>query len=302
MRVLRLAALQLLVIVCFIQRTPAAPRYSAWSAPENLGPLVNSEFDDSGAALSKDGLALYFTSTRPGGFGGEDLWVTQRASTDDSFGLPVNLGALINTEAADRNPSLSRDGHWLFFASARSGGFGNLDLWAAYREHTHDNFGWLPPINFGPGVNSASSETGPSYLEGNQSRAPMLFFARAPGGQATTDIWVSEQAADGAWQIAVPVPELSTPFVDAGVEVRHDGLEIFVHSTRPGSLGLDLWVATRDSTDHPFSAPINLGLPRNSEATDRDAGLSARRTELILSSDRSGGFGMLDLYLSTRSK
>jgi len=63
-----------------------------------------------------------------------------------------------------------------------------------------------------------------------------------------------------------------------------------------------VWVATRDSTDDPFSEPINLGVPLNSEATDRDAGLSARRTEMILSSDRPGGSGMLDLYLSARTK
>jgi hypothetical protein len=151
-------------------------------------------------------------------------------------------------------------------------------------------------------VNGASSDTGPSYLAGDETRAPRLYFARAPGGQTTTDIWVSEQAADNSWQIAVPVLELNTTFADAGAEIRHDGLEILIHSTRPGSLGLDLWAATRDSTDDPFSEPINLGVPVNSEATDRDAGLSAKRTEMILSSDRPGGFGMQDLYFSRRSQ
>ena len=123
MRMFRLAVLSLLGIVCFIHRASAAPPFSAWSAPENLGPIVNSAFDDSGGALSKKGLSLYFTSTRPGGFGGEDLWVSQRRSTDESFGPPVNLGALINTAEADRNPSLSRDGHWLFFASRLNSDF-----------------------------------------------------------------------------------------------------------------------------------------------------------------------------------
>jgi hypothetical protein len=302
MRLFRLVALSLLGAVCFIHRAPAAPRFSAWSAPVNLGPVVNSAFDDSGGALSKNGLSLYFTSTRPGGFGGEDLWVAQRASTNESFGAPVNLGPLINTGAADRNPSLSRDGHWLLFASGRSGGFGNFDLWAMYREHTHDDFGWLPPVNLGPGVNTASADTGPSYLEGDETRAARLYFARAPAGQATTDIWVSEQAADGTWQTAVPVVELNTAFADAGAEIRHDGLEIFLHSTRPASLGFDLWVATRDDVDDPFSEPFNLGVPINSVGTDRDAGLSAKRTEMILASDRPGGFGLLDLYVSTRSK
>jgi hypothetical protein len=302
MSVSRLAALSLLVAVCFIHRAPAAPRFSPWSEPVNLGPVVNSAYDDSGGALSKDGLSLYFTSTRPGGFGGEDLRVAQRSSTNEPFGRPVNLGPLINTAEADRNPSLSRDGHWLLFASARSGGFGNLDLWAAYREHTQDDFGWLPPVNLGPGVNTARGDTGPSYLAGDETRAARLYFARAQAGPTTTDIWVSEQAPDGTWNIAEPVTELNTAFADAGAEIRYDGLEIFIHSTRPGSSGFDLWVATRNDSDARFSEPINLGIPVNSVATDRDAGLSAKRTELLLASDRPGGYGLLDLYISTRSK
>jgi hypothetical protein len=300
MRAFRHVVLLLLVGVCF-NRASAAPRFSAWSAPENLGPTVNSAFDDSGGALSKNGLSLYFTSTRPG-FGGEDLWVAQRASRNEPFGFPVNLGPLVNTAAADRNPSLSRDGHWLLFASARDGGFGNLDIWAAYRKHTHDDFGWQAPVNLGPGVNTASADTGPSHLEGDETRTARLYFARAPAGPATTDVWVSEQAADGTWQSAVPVAELNTAFADAGAEIRHDGLEIFIHSTRPSSLGFDLWVATRENVDDPFSEPSNLGAPVNSVGTDRDAGLSSKRTEMLLASDRPGGFGLLDLYISTRSK
>jgi len=57
----------------------AAPRYSDWSTPVNLGSIINSSSDDTGPALSKDGLSFYFTSTRTG-FGAEDIWVSQRAN------------------------------------------------------------------------------------------------------------------------------------------------------------------------------------------------------------------------------
>jgi len=63
----------------------AAPGYGAWSAPANLGSIVNTEFAESGPHTSKDGRTLYFSSTRPasyGSFGGEDLWVSQRAGAD----------------------------------------------------------------------------------------------------------------------------------------------------------------------------------------------------------------------------
>ena len=77
---------------------PAAedpPRFSDWSAPVNLGPVVNTTFADAGAYISKDGLGLYLGSVRPGGAGAAgtfDIWVSHRASVDDPWGPPKNLG------------------------------------------------------------------------------------------------------------------------------------------------------------------------------------------------------------------
>src|SRR5207244_2627846 len=69
-----------------------SPKFSGWSTPVNLGPVINSVLRENGPAISKDGLSLYFGSFRAGGFGGSDIWVSHRASVDDSWGSPVNLG------------------------------------------------------------------------------------------------------------------------------------------------------------------------------------------------------------------
>ena len=63
----------------------AAGRAAAqdWSVPENLGPVVNSAFNEDLPHLSKDGLSLFFISNRPGGFGSFDIHVSQRATLDD---------------------------------------------------------------------------------------------------------------------------------------------------------------------------------------------------------------------------
>src|SRR5881296_771925 len=58
--------------------------FSDWSAPVNLGPVVNSGSDDFHPAISPNGLSLYISSGRPGGLGGNDIWVSQRASLDDA--------------------------------------------------------------------------------------------------------------------------------------------------------------------------------------------------------------------------
>ena len=63
----------------------ATPVYSEWSEPINLGTGVNSAAEDFAPHVSKNGLSLYFASTRPGGLGGEDLWVASRDNTRDSW-------------------------------------------------------------------------------------------------------------------------------------------------------------------------------------------------------------------------
>ena len=64
-----------------------AAKFGEWSAPVNLGPLVNSPFDDISPHVSKNGLSLYFASTRnTGSFGGEDIWISSRATGDDPWG------------------------------------------------------------------------------------------------------------------------------------------------------------------------------------------------------------------------
>src|SRR5437867_12655515 len=92
-------------------RLAQAQKFSDWSAPVNLGPALNSAFSDQGPAISKDGLSLYFTSNRPEGFGGFDMYVSQRASVDDPWGSPVNLGPAVNTTFDEGNRAFSRDEH-----------------------------------------------------------------------------------------------------------------------------------------------------------------------------------------------
>lgn len=277
----------------------AAPHYSEWSAATNLGATINSSFDDSGPGLSKDGLSLYFTSTRPG-FGGEDIWVSQRASATDPWGTPVNVGATINTTAAERVPNLSRDGHWMFFGSSRAGGLG-FDIWASWRPFVHDDFGWQTPVNLGPGINTTFVENAPAFLETEDGAQFIYFTSNRPGGPGDFDLYVSARQADGTWGVATPVVELNTAFNDSRPALRSDGLEIFFQSNRPGSAAFDLWSATRGTTTEAWSAATNLG-PPNGALADIQPTISSDRELLIFSSNRREGSGGFDLYMTIRAK
>ncbi|MHC4432759.1 MAG: PA14 domain-containing protein [Planctomycetota bacterium] len=102
----------------------------AWSEPVNLGPTVNSAVWDWDTALSADNLSLFFTSQRSGGSGGGgDLWVTIRATTNDAWSTPLNLGPKVNSSNGDAFPGISFDGSTLYFCSNRPGGSGAFDLW-----------------------------------------------------------------------------------------------------------------------------------------------------------------------------
>ncbi len=288
-----------------------ARRSSSWSEPVNLGPVVNSTLNDQQPAISKDGRSLYFASTRLGGLGAFDIYVSQRASAHDPWGAPVNLGLNVNTTSNEGNPGFSRDGHLMFFQSNRPGGLGLIDIWVSYRRHKHDDFGWQQPVNLGAGVNSAANDNGPSYFENDEGDcendeggAPQLYFGSdRPGGLGAADIYLSEQMADGSFGPAVLVTELSSPTTDNRPSIRHDGLEIFLQLDRAGTAGgLDLWVATRESTLAAWSTPVNLGNTINTAFLEQNPYLSFDGKTLFFASDRPGGSGGPDLYMSTRAK
>ena len=283
------------------------PQWGPWSMPINLGPLVNSPLDDNRPAISKDGLSLYITSGRPGGFGGLDIWVSHRASVDDPWGPPQNLGPTVNSSVNDVAPAFSPDGHRMYFHSFRPGGCGLADLYVSRRRDTRDDFGWGPPEDLGCVVNTPYVNAGPTIFEDEATGITTLYFTvqnNPPGSDQGFDIYASTRIGDeGAFGPPVLVPELSSPFRDTRTAIRRDGLEIFLSSGRPAGVGNeDLWVSTRASTLDPWPTPVNLGAVVNTTAFDGGPALSFDGTTLYFHSNRPGGFGGNDLYVTTRPR
>jgi hypothetical protein len=108
----------------------------AFGPAQKLGPTVNAlGFGDYSPELSLDGLTLYFSSSRPGGLGEADLYVTTRSSIDDPWEPAQNLGPSVNSASFEGQPSVSANGKTLYWDSVRPGGFGGLDVWCANRSH-----------------------------------------------------------------------------------------------------------------------------------------------------------------------
>jgi len=152
--------------------------------PVNLGSPVNSGVGDFCPCLSADGLELYFNSSRWGGSGSCDLYVTKRATPNSSWRTPTNLGTRINSPRTEGNPQISADGLTLFYSSAKPGGYGEEDLWVVTRASTSS--AWGTAVNLGPTINTSTKETSISIWD--QGRV-MFFVSGRPGGVGQRDIW-----------------------------------------------------------------------------------------------------------------
>lgn len=100
-----------------------------WSQPFNLGPDINTKGDEEAPFIAADGATLYFTSTGLPGFGDGDLFVTRRGS--GQWLKPENLGFPFNSFTKELGFFLQGDGKTAYFASAREGGEGGLDIYKA---------------------------------------------------------------------------------------------------------------------------------------------------------------------------
>ncbi len=227
--------------LCFLSGVNIPPAHAGFvfGTATNLGLTVNSAYHDYFPCISPDGLELYFSSNRPGGYGGYDIWVSKRASLQDSWGPPANLGPEINASPAyDAPGSMSADGLTLYFESS-------WDLCTITRA-TRDA-PWGPRVSLG--------------------------------------------------RIVVP----STSYLNSMPVISADGLELFFSSERPRGYGEGgLWVSTRATTSDPWAPPVNLGPIVGSPADESPSWLSPDGLTLLFFSNRPGGYGNFDTWMTTR--
>ena len=270
-----------------------------FTEPVNLGSLVNSSDKEGRPALSPDALTLFFSSLRHGGLGQSDLWMSTRQSMSEPFREPVNLGPVVNSEAADGHPALTSDGLTLFFSSLRPGGNGKNDLWMATRRSLEDPF--EEPVNLGPTVNTRYHECSSAI---SADGLTLLFRSDRPNGSndpSNLDIWsCTRKSTTEPFNSPVNLgPTINTPYRECFPVLSPDSLTLIFSSDRPGTLGKDdLWMSTRTSTSEPFGEPVHLGPPINTSSDDNGPVFSPDGNTLLFMSDRPEGYGWTDLWMT----
>lgn len=210
-------------------------------------------YDDFQPTITGDGNTLLWSSDRPGGVGGMDLWLSERALTSTTFGAASNVAAL-NSPQDESYASLRSDGLEIFFATNRPGGLGGFDLWTATRPDRMSP--WTTPY---PVTELASpyDDTDPS-LSGDG--LDLFFTSDQPGSLGGGAIWQAHRTSRTApWSFPTRIADIDTTFVEHSPAISPDGGTLVFASTRPGSSGSsDFYLVEREASSGAFGLPLPI--------------------------------------------
>lgn len=161
-----------------------------WSSPVTIGNHVNSRFLESTASMTPDRKTIYFASNRPDGYGGMDIYKSEK-NEDGVWGKPVNLGPTINTKENEDAPFIHPDSKTLFFTSDGHNTIGGSDIFKTY------NVGgkWEVPENMGYPINTPTDD---NYFTLTASGKTGYFSSERKGGKGGQDIYYFEMPASEA--------------------------------------------------------------------------------------------------------
>jgi outer membrane protein OmpA-like peptidoglycan-associated protein len=160
-----------------------------WSIPKPLVGTINSSFRESSASITKDESTIYFSSERPGGLGGTDIWSATKNSKG-AWSIIKNLGPSVNTEFEDDAPFIDYDGKTLYFSSLGRKGMGGHDIFKATLMDPTKNE-WSEPENLGYPINTPDDDI---FITGTSTPNRFFYASVRSDGFGYSDIYlVSEE-------------------------------------------------------------------------------------------------------------
>lgn len=156
-----------------------------WRKPKKLGSNINSKKGwESSMCLTPDGKRLYFSSDRPGGFGGVDIYFSE-LNSEGEWGTPINVGSPINTPDNEDAPFMHFDGKTLFFSSDGHKTIGGYDIFTS--TYQADSLKWTKPLNIGYPVSTADDD---AYFVYSANGSKGYFSAHRKDSYGEKDIYV----------------------------------------------------------------------------------------------------------------
>jgi outer membrane protein OmpA-like peptidoglycan-associated protein len=261
---------------------------------ENLGPAVNTPYNDYSPIISADGNTLIFTSNRTddpskakANANYEDIFVTTRSG--NTWTPPKLISPNINIRYNDAAASLSPDGNTLFLYYEEGEG----DIYTSTRSGSD----WSKPEPLNKNINTSM------FWETSASLSPdgkkIYFASNRPGGIGELDLYVSELDAKGNWGKASNLgPLINTPENEDSPYIHHDGVTLYFSSDGHPTLGnSDIFFS--EFRNNKWTPPENMGYPLNSWEYDGFFTLSPDKKKGYFSTVKEGGLGDADIYSIT---
>jgi hypothetical protein len=241
----------------YVSRRPSLD--APWGPATNLGEPVNSPYDEASPMLTIDGHRMYFSSTRPGGHGGNDLYVSRRHNKRDDFAwqVPHNVGEDVNTSANEAGPFVFEDETTgtitLYFDSNRPEGPGPYT-----EDPVHNGNDIYASVlradeTFGPAtlVEELSTVWADRHPNIRRDGLELILTSNRPGGLGVIDLWVSTRTSTrDPWSPPVNMgPTINGPGNQSGGALSFDGRWLYFNAaldSRPDGFGrFDLYVTSR---------------------------------------------------------
>lgn len=267
---------------------------------ENMGDVINSEFEDKAPMVSADGKTLIFTSQRPGkssavnpddGMYFEDIYISRWDTLKKTWGDAELIPGTLNTEGQDAATSISPDGKQIFLfkndieAESRGG-----DI---YVSRLSSSGKWGAPKSMGKPINTTYAELGACSSPDGKT---LYFVSERQGGLGNADIWMVKRKTRTEWEKPVNLGDVvNTAEDEGGLFLAPDGKTLFFTSKGHNSMGgYDMFKTIMENGK--WSTPVNLGYPINTIYNDYCFSLSIDAKTGYFTSNRKGGLGARDVY------
>ena len=266
------------------------------SRVENLGPQVNSEYNEINPMIAPDGRTLYFArishpNNTHGDKGSQDIWYSEFDDASKRWGPARRMGFPLNKDDYNCAYSITPDGQTMLIKGQYNNG--NYETRGfSFSKKTAN--GWSPPqkIDIPNYVNMSKGQFDCGFLSADGKVLLMAFSEKKNSKE--DDIYVSFRQKDGSWTKPIDLgPEVNTKFTETTPFLAPDGATLYFSSNREGGLGSnDIYVCKRvDKTWKHWSKPVNLGPGVNTDGYDAYYTLGA-----------SGDYAYLTTFKNTLGK
>ncbi|MBP9664576.1 MAG: PD40 domain-containing protein [Pyrinomonadaceae bacterium] len=225
---------------------------AAWGTPQNLGAVINTSSNENLPSLSADGKTMFFSCSCPDAVGATDIYMTTRTDVNNDFGwtAPVNLGAVINTDAGEIAPGYFEDpatgNAVLYFTSNRAG---SEDI---YQSTRNPNGTFNAPTNVAA-LNTTALDRGVSV---RRDGLEIFISSDRDGSLGGRDIWVATRASvTAAWNPPVNLAGVNSSGTEQSPSISTDGSILYLVSSRDGLL--NIYTAARVSVNRTSTADFD---------------------------------------------